>query len=498
MAGSNFPPMPPRAQQGRISLLKPIAPLLVLLFFAVLYGLVFVPNHLLFRTYALDLGLYTHAAYTYAHGHIADCMLFLGSKQPLLADHFDLHLILWAPLTWLLGTWTLLLVQWVAVLLGGWGMFRWLRALGASPLIATLGLVHFLAFFGIYGVFTFDFHSNVVATMAIPWYGLALHRRQWRASWALLLFMLAAKENMGIWLCFVALGLMLHEWKDAVPRRVLALQSIVALAWSVLVIAWVMPALAHSGQYSGWKYPALGQGPLDAVQMLVREPWHVLNALLDGGNIPNGGKMKMEMLLFIFLAGGWAMLLRPWILLMAIPLLLQKLLHAGPAQWGVLGHYSVEFAPLCTLAVFSWAPMLRNSQTGRILAVLAAVVSVAVTVRILDASLYVENRAKQRIYQVEHFTRDYDTAAVRRALRRIPEEAAVSASAAFVPHLVAHRDLYQFPIMGHADVIALATKEEPYPLSRGEFKATMDTLRRSRFWTETERCDGVVVFSRSK
>lgn len=471
-------------------------PLVVLALFAIVYALVFVPNQLLFRTYALDLGLYTHAAITYAHGRMADCMLFLGSPQLLLADHFDLHLMLWSPLTWLFGQWTLLIVQWTAVLLGGWGMWRWLRELGASPMIATLGLVHFLAFFGIYGAFTFDFHSNVVAAMAFPWYGLALSKHRKRDAWLLLLFMLSAKENMGIWMCFVALGFLIHGRRDPVLRKLLAGQAVVALMWSVVVIGLVMPALSDGAHYAGWRYPALGNGPVDALRTMAAHPMQVIQSLFDGGDVPNGHGIKMEMLVLLFIAGGWAMLLRPWILLMAVPLLLQKLLHAGPAQWGVLGHYSVEFAPLCTLAVFSLPLLLKDLMGAKVIAVLAAVLSLAVTVRIMDASAYKENRAKQRIYQAEHFSRDYDVVAVRRSLRDIPASASVSASAAFVPHLVAHRRLYQFPILADADVIALATKEEPYPLSVEEFNTTLDTLRSSLFWTEFGECDGAVIFRR--
>ncbi|MBK6411358.1 MAG: DUF2079 domain-containing protein [Flavobacteriales bacterium] len=488
-------------KDGRIGItIAPIrrVPLMVLVLFAIVYALIFVPNQLFFRTYALDLGLYTHAAFAYAHGGMADCMLFLGTSQPLLADHFDLHLMLWSPLTWLFGQWSLLIVQWIAVLVGGWGIWRWLRELGATPVIANLGLIHFLAFFGIYGAFTFDFHSNVVAAMAIPWYGLALHKRRSTEAWLLLLFMLSAKENMGIWLCFVVLGFLLHERKNPALRKLLAWQAVIALMWSAVVIGVVMPALSDGAHYAGWKYPALGDGPIDALGYMAIHPIQVFQALLDGGSVPGGRAIKIEMLVLLFLAGGWAMLMRPWILLMAVPLLLQKLLHAGPAQWGVLGHYSVEFAPLCTLAVFSWALSLRNSRRGKVIAVIATVLSLGVTVRILDASVYKENRAKQRIYHAEHYVRGYDAAAVRQLLQRIPANASVSASAAFVPHLVVHRNLYQFPILGDADVIALATKEEPYPLSVDEFTVALDTLRRSRFWTEMDRCDGAVVFTRSQ
>jgi uncharacterized membrane protein len=470
--------------------------LLVLAIFAMLYALIFVPNHLLFRTYALDLGLYSHASITYAHCRLADCMLFLGNHQSLLADHFDLHLLLWAPFTWLFGQWTLLIVQWVAVLLGGIGMWRWLQALGASSANAICGLVHFCAFFGVISALTSDFHSNVVATMALPWYGLALQRRKVTISWSVLFFMLAAKENMGIWLCAVGMGFAWYYRKDTHLRNMLLLQAVVALAWSMVVIDAVMPALSDSGVYANWKYPALGNGPLDALRMIVTHPVHVAGLLFDSGGMPIGHAMKVEMLAMFFLAGGWAVLLRPWILVMAVPLLLQKLLHAGPMQWSVLGQYSVEFAPLCTLAIFSWPPLMRQHRWSMAIAWAAVLLSVAVTVRVLDASVYVENRAKQRFYQAAHYGRDYDTRAVRELMARIPSGTAISVSSPFLPHLVRCTHLYAYPILGQADHILLATKEDPYPLSRAEFNAATDSLRHSHYWLLEQECDGALLFGR--
>ena len=54
------------------------------------YALISLVNHYLFKTYALDLGLYTHALYDYAHFRAADCSMFKPMPQSLLSDHFDL------------------------------------------------------------------------------------------------------------------------------------------------------------------------------------------------------------------------------------------------------------------------------------------------------------------------------------------------------------------------------------------------------------------------
>ena len=88
-----------------------------------LFAVVSFTNHILFRTYALDLGLYTNALYDYAHFRFADTSLFLPESKNLLADHFDLYLMLFSPLSWIFKSYTLLVVQCVAVIIGGFGIY---------------------------------------------------------------------------------------------------------------------------------------------------------------------------------------------------------------------------------------------------------------------------------------------------------------------------------------------------------------------------------------
>ena len=71
----------------------------------VLYALISLVNHYLFKTYALDLGLYTHAMYDYVHFRIDDCSMFKAVPHSILADHFDLYLILLSPLVYVFGSW---------------------------------------------------------------------------------------------------------------------------------------------------------------------------------------------------------------------------------------------------------------------------------------------------------------------------------------------------------------------------------------------------------
>ena len=71
---------------------------------ATVFGLITFVNHVHFRTYALDLGAYTNAAYKYAHFVLADNDVFMAEHSPMLSGHFDLYLVLFSnmhPRRWL-------------------------------------------------------------------------------------------------------------------------------------------------------------------------------------------------------------------------------------------------------------------------------------------------------------------------------------------------------------------------------------------------------------
>ena len=182
----------------------------------VAYALISIVNHVLFRTYGLDLGLYTHALYDYSHLRFDDSTFFQETPRNLLSDHFDLYLVLFSPLVWIMGSYTLLVVQIVSILFGALGVYRFVdvcrndgnagREKGANG-FALLAMVSFLLFFGIWDALGFDYHSNVVAAMWVPWLFYWLRRERYGLYALAVVMVCIAKENMPLWLLFVlALG----------------------------------------------------------------------------------------------------------------------------------------------------------------------------------------------------------------------------------------------------------------------------------------------------
>ena len=124
--------------------------ILTIIIFGLLYSLISLVNHYNFRTYALDLGAYTNAMYDYIHFQWNDSTVFNEIKENLLADHFDLYLIIFSPLSLIFKTYTLLIVQIFMILFGGIGVYRYFSISKSKYNVALLATIYFYMFFGVF------------------------------------------------------------------------------------------------------------------------------------------------------------------------------------------------------------------------------------------------------------------------------------------------------------------------------------------------------------
>jgi len=478
--------------------------LIVTAVFVVIYCLISLVNHSLYRSYALDLGLYTHSAWKYAHFMLPDRSLFLVNRDLLLADHFDLHLALWSPLTYLFGQWTLLIVQIVAVAMGGHGLYRFMMEVHPDRTLATVLMCCGLAFFGVYPVFAFDFHSSVVAAMALPWYLLALRQGRLVRSWWLLAFMVIAKENIGFWMFVVALASLGLPRGAGIKRWHVITQAVVALAWSALVISVVMPALSGSGQFQHNHYSVLGRNGGEIIESVFTHPFEVFRAFFMDvqGRHPEGTSIKLEFYFLLLISGGWA-LFKGWpYLLMCAPVIAQKMLHDNAGMWGCFAHYCVEFSMIVPLAVFGVVITLRQRWLKLAMAWITLLFSIGATHYALEFPI--EHASGDhgyhdsiRFYQERHYVRRFDTGKVDRVLATIPKDAAVSALSPLVPHLIARRDLYMFPVVDNAEYIVLLPGDNPYPMQYDEYGQRTDALRNDPAWRIVLDDPEIIIFQKN-
>jgi uncharacterized membrane protein len=424
----------------------------------VVYCLISLVNHYLFKTYALDLGLYTHALYDYAHFRAADCSMFKVVEQNLLSDHFDLYLIILSPLIYLFGTYTLLIVQIVSVLLGGWGVYKLIGLYTDDDWMPLLASAVFLFSFGVIQPFSFDYHSNVVTAMLLPWLLYFIKQGRYGLASLFVVLFVIGKENMSLWLFFIVTALMWDYRKEKKTLWHLVAYAFFSLVYFFIINMIVMPKLGGAG--GGFaRYAHLGENYADIAKTLLLNPGETVRLLFTNTTPwPRFDGIKTEFYLCVLFTGLLLILLKPNFLLMIVPLIAQKMLSIDPTFWGVSSQYSVEFMPILVISSFLVIIKLKNRVMRMVLAVALLVSTILTTFYTLGTPKSKVLHDHVCVYQGQHYVQNqFDSRYARELIKQIPDEATVSAASMFVPHLALRDDIYDLDSRPnpHADYVLI-------------------------------------------
>lgn len=409
------------------------------------YCLISLVNHYLFKTYALDLGLYTHALYDYAHFRMADCSMFKPEQVSLLSDHFDLYLPLLSPLVFVFGSYTLLIVQIAAVLLGGWGVYKliglytdddWLPLLATAMLFVSFGVIHAIAF---------DYHSNVLTAMMLPWLLYFLKRKKIGLASLFVVLFVIGKENMSLWLFFILIALTWDYRKDKKMLWYLMGYAVFAIIYFLVINMVVMPRLGGAG--GGYaRYAYLGDNYAEIAKNLIMHPGYTLQLLFTNtSGMAKFDGVKEEFYLCILTTGLILTLLKPNYLIMLVPIVAQKMLATDGNFWGIAYQYSVECMPVLVIASFLVITRIQEQRWRIVLAVallLSTVLTTFYTVGVPKSPIFVDQLC---VYQRRHYQQtDFDARYARQLMKTIPEDAYVCAAPMFVPHLALREHIEDF------------------------------------------------------
>jgi uncharacterized membrane protein len=456
----------------------------LLLFFGLIYSLISLVDLANFRTGALDLGHESQAVMGFAHLRAPRVTLLLDAPPTAyLAGHFSLTPALAVPLYYLVGpAWALLLLQIIALLVGLVGAWRYARFAGASEGQANWALAVLGSQWAIFSALGFDFHNNVLGAMALPWLARWVAQKRWIRATLAAIFIALSKENLALWLAFVLLGLAWQHRQRAVVWRAV-LGAVLAVTYFVVMTHYVMPALdtMHRPYTQLARYGQLGSSLPAIAWNLLTHPsqlWHVLftNTLPDTAY----DYIKLELWVGLLLSGGWALLRRPWYALMLVPILAQKLLANDAAFWGLNYQYSIEIAVVLTLSVTDALASPRRRGAGRwAVALLVVAVFSVVTLYTRRSTWY--DRSTTNFLVGGHYRPAYpNRAGLQAALAKVPAEVPLSASSTLVPHLLNRRDIFLFPVLRTAQVVALLREPDErgsWPLSPAEAHRAAEQLR---------------------
>jgi uncharacterized membrane protein len=348
----------------------------------VAYALLAVVRHQTFRSTGFDLGLFEQVVWHYAHLETpASSLKGFGS---IFEDHFSPVMALLAPLH---RVWprpeALLVAQAALVSVSAVPVYAFAEPrLGLRGARCLAGA--YLLFGGVQEAVWFDVHEVMFAPVLIGLAVLAADRERWAWSVAAVASLLLVKED----LAFLVIAFGAWYWLIGQRRLGAAVALGGALAFP-LITQVVMPEFAY------WSHDRPGADLFDPAK--VKTTAYLLGA-------------------FLFLP------LRSRLVVLAVPLLAERMLSSNEQYWTLEGHYSLTIAPVLALAA---ADAARSWRPPAIMLAIAVVLIPAFPLREL---------VRSGAYRV-----DPAYAGAREVLATIPDEAPVAASNKLVPHL-ARRD----------------------------------------------------------
>ncbi len=468
------------------------SPWLQLLFWALALFHLFIPlyNHFLFRTYSYDYAVYNFAFYDFAHFRVSAVPLY-HAPYPItfLQDHFSLLLPLLSPLYWVLspvaGTYSLLVIQWAFIVAGAVFTFRLVKQKAVNDLLPACSLIFYFLLYGRFSAYRSDVNLAIMGSALIPVFLYYFQARRKLPYVIVTVILFITREDFSFWLIFIGLFLAIEYRRNKQLRQRALLLSLLSTAFFVLSMAVLIPFFLENEnkKFSLFEYKhALGEDPASAIRYLVHDPVRVFQ-LLFINHLPDNfyNNIKAEFYLFYFFCGGFLLFTRPHFLIPFIPLLAKKMLNDNPVRWGMHSYYAVEVVSILPILLFIILAGF-NGRRSAILAPLLCVMALLLTIirmewQPVNAILSEDN--KYRIFNSAFYRPEYNTAALRELIRKIPDDTDVSASNRLTPHLAYRPSIKLFPGKSDVGYVLLTKRGDTFPLSQEAYDAEVDAMRNS-------------------
>lgn len=205
------------------------------------------------------------------------------------------------------------------------------------------------------------------------------------------------------------------------------------------------------------KYGLLGNSLSEMITNFFNNPKNVFS-LLFYSPLKEGFTVgiKAELYLMVLVSGGYALIYRPYYLVMLIPIFAQKLLATNYVLWGINGQYSIEFVPILSLCLADLLTRIKIPYIVYAIATSATLVTIFFTFKKTEnrTSVWYEYN-KTAFYSKLHYQTPIHVREIYKVLSSVPTIAAISVNAPLAPHLAFRDKIYHFPVIKDATYIIL-------------------------------------------
>lgn len=462
--------------------------LLILVFFGIIYTIQVVINHYYFRTYALDYGFYNQAFWDFAHFRMNKNTVF----EPDLINYFQVHpaftLPIISPLYWIFnpifGTYSLLIIQNIFILLGGAGTYLYIKRKTENNLLAILALIHFNVVWGHYSALAADYIDTTLAASIVPLFLYFFDKR--KIVWAAIcfLFIILTKENMPIWFIFICITLILM-YKEMYFKKLALIFLISSIAYLIIAFKLIIPYFENPEfPYWGFAYSALGENISEAFKFIFLHPLKTVK-LLFVNHTDNSffDKVKFEFYYVFLISGGIFLFLKPKYLIVFIPVIAQKMFNDSFSRWGIDGFYSIEVVSVLSVFLFMSLQIFKKPKVQIILGIVITVLTLSITmVKMNSREISWFDKSKEKIYDPKFYEPPFDVKKVSLNLEIIPKNAKVTAMSSVLPHLSQRNYIQLFPDVKDSEYIVFLIGTNPYPLNSIQFNEQKEKYLNDNNW----------------
>ena len=463
--------------------------------YVVVLGWLAVRQQARFGTFGFDMGIHDQGIWLLSRGE-RPFVTVRGLHY--LGHHLNLVSLLFVPAYWLgAGPSFLYVTETVFLGVAAVPVFLLARDVVGGRWAPVVPAAAYLLHPTVSWINWWHFHPEALAVAPLLWSLWFAGRRRWWWFGASILFVLSTKEDLA--LAVLALGVVLAG-SSLVQRRSWvpgAVTAAVGLGWYVVAMQVAMPWFHGGGEaahYVQELYPQFGDDAPSIVLAMVTDPSKTFSLLFDGD--------RVSYYVRLLAPTGFVGLLGLPVLLVAGPQVVGNALSALSTTYDARYHYSVvPVAAVGAASVWGLGLLRRFGAWPLRIGLVVVLAGAAVTHhawavtplgRPFAEGYWLGERDRQETFE--------------RAMAAVPDDASVSATYFFVPHLTHRRLIYEWPnpwVPGNWG-FANRSPDDPSVVDylvvdafEGQDAVLLDSLRSSEFTETVFEEDGVLVVARS-
>lgn len=463
---------------------------IIFIFGVLIYSILSIGRHRLFRSFTMDLGGYDQAIWLLSRFQTPASSIY--HYPNLLGDHFEPLLAIISPVYWFTKSVNIILfLQAVAVSLPVFPIFSLSKKYLKSNFAAALISLSYLLFIGIQDAMEFDFHPLVFVPAALAYAFYFFDQKKYLGYFISLMAGLLMKEIVSLYIIFFGIyALIRKKWRVGLATIGLG------VFWYILAIHFIIPHLSGKPYGHIGAYHALGGSATEIIKTIITRPLYTLNIMLTPGS-------KIQSALALFGSGGFLALLSPSSLLLAIPMIGEKYLTTDrESNWAMWWHYSATIAiPIYLGAIRQLADLISWVKSKRVDLVVISAIFVFLMTTFISFSYYDHPpfpAPLPKILTKKFYRHDEHLNEVEKAISKIDQNASVATQDSILPHLSHRKEIYfiNSESIPQADYIVLDENINHWPIDDDVFARMIEGIKNDPKYKLIVQEDTLYVFQK--